>query len=378
MHRSLFSFTFLFTSLFVGAVLVNASSNLAHADDSTSLANEPINIAQVKAFVPVLSDNYAVERQFVGQVIAKQRADIGFELAGKISNIYVDEGERVEQGAILMQLDTELLEIEYIDLQAQLQQLAADASLVKANLKRVKSLNDDGYASAQNVDELVAQQKSLWANKARIDASIKANRTRIEKSTLVAPYSGIIDRRTVSEGAVVGASQPVLTVLQKGANEVKVGVPVRLLEQVDMVKPKSVTVAKRHYAVDLVAAGGQVDPVTRTVQLRFALPDNDNLVSGQLAYLNVVETVEEPGYWIPVTAITDGIRGLWNVYAIVAQSDGNFKLERRDVSVRYATEDQAFVRGALQAGEAIVATGMHRYVPGQTVNPSGALEEASQ
>ncbi|GDY25202.1 RND transporter MFP subunit [Agarivorans sp. Toyoura001] len=357
---------------------MNASSNLAHADDSTSLANEPINIAQVKAFVPVLSDNYAVERQFVGQVIAKQRADIGFELAGKISNIYVDEGERVEQGAILMQLDTELLEIEYIDLQAQLQQLAADASLVKANLKRVKSLNDDGYASAQNVDELVAQQKSLWANKARIDASIKANRTRIEKSTLVAPYSGIIDRRTVSEGAVVGASQPVLTVLQKGANEVKVGVPVRLLEQVDMVKPKSVTVAKRHYAVDLVAAGGQVDPVTRTVQLRFALPDNDNLVSGQLAYLNVVETVEEPGYWIPVTAITDGIRGLWNVYAIVAQSDGHFKLERRDVSVRYATEDQAFVRGALQAGEAIVATGMHRYVPGQTVNPSGALEEASQ
>lgn len=98
-------------------------------------------------------------------------------------------------------------------------------------------------------------------------------------------------------------------------------------------------------------------------------------MSGQLAYLNVVETVKEPGYWVPVSAITDGVRGLWNVYAIVAQSDGSFKLERRDVSVRYATEEQAFVRGALQAGEAIVATGMHRYVPGQTVNPSKALSQ---
>ncbi|WP_246611927.1 efflux RND transporter periplasmic adaptor subunit [Agarivorans aestuarii] len=375
MPRPLFSFTFLLIPLALGGMAVNALSQHAVAADDELFADTAVNVQQVKAFVPVLSEDYAVERQFVGQVIAKQRADIGFELAGKISKIFVDEGERVIQGDVLMQLDTELLEIEYIDLQAQLQQLAADAALVQANLKRVKSLKSDGYASAQSVDELVAQQKSLKANKARIDASIKANRTRIEKSTLLAPYNGIIDKRTVSEGAVVGASQPVLTVLQQGANEVKVGVPVRLLEQVDMVTPKSVTVAKRHYSVDLVAAGGQVDPVTRTVQLRFALPDNDSLVSGQLAYLNVVETVKEPGYWVPVSAITDGVRGLWNVYAIVAQSDGSFKLERRDVSVRYATEEQAFVRGALQAGEAIVATGMHRYVPGQTVNPSKALSQ---
>ncbi|MGY5450965.1 efflux RND transporter periplasmic adaptor subunit [Agarivorans sp. MS3-6] len=366
MLRSLFSLTFLFIPLIV--VAQDAAVNSAEAK----------NVAQVKSFVPVLSESYSVERQFVGQVIAKQRADIGFELAGKISQIFVDEGERVEQGDILMQLDTELLEIEFIDLQAQLQQLAADASLVKANLKRVQSLKTEGYASEQSVDELIAQQKSLRANKARIDASIKANRTRIEKSTLLAPYSGIIDSRTVSEGAVIGASQPVLTVLQLGANEIKVGVPVRLLEHVDMLTPKSVTVAKRDYSVDLVASGGQVDPATRTVQLRFALPENDRLISGQLAYLNVIERVNEPGYWIPVSAITDGVRGLWNIYAIVAKDDGHYELERRDVSVRYATEDKAFVRGALKPGEAIVATGMHRYVPGQTVNPSNISDEASQ
>jgi RND family efflux transporter MFP subunit len=353
------------------AVASLSGVSVAHAETEVNMAD--VKLAQVKAFMPSLSSSYQVERQFVGQVVAKQRADIGFELAGKISKIFVDEGDHVSQGEILMQLDTELLDIEYTDLQAQLQQLAADAALVKANLKRVKSLKKEGYASAQSLDELVAQQKSLWANKARIDASIKANRTRIEKSSLLAPYNGIVDRRTVSEGTVVGASQAVLTVVQQGANEVKVGVPVRLLEHVDLVAPKSVTVAEQDYAVKLVASGGQVDPQTRTVQLRFALPENDNLVSGQLAYLNVVETIDEPGYWIPVSAIIDGVRGLWNVYAIVQQSDGTFLLERRDVSVRYATQQQAFVSGALAENEAIVATGLHRYVPGQRVEPDVQL-----
>ncbi len=369
MLRSLFSLTFFKLPLLLVVMAVGGLSmvNRAFAESEVNVAE--VKLAQVKAFVPHLSQSYQVERQFVGQVVAKQRADIGFELAGKISKIFVDEGEHVSQGEILMQLDTELLDIEYTDLQAQLQQLAADAALVKANLTRVKSLKKEGYASAQSLDELVAQQKSLWANKARIDASIKANRTRIEKSSLLAPYNGIVDRRTVSEGAVVGASQAVLTVVQQGANEVKVGVPVRLLEHVDLVAPKSVTVAGQDYAVQLVASGGQVDPQTRTVQLRFALPENDKLVSGQLAYLNVVETIDEPGYWIPVTAIIDGVRGLWNVYAIVQQSDGTYLLERRDVSVRYATQQQAFVSGALAENEAIVATGLHRYVPGQRVEP---------
>jgi RND family efflux transporter MFP subunit len=373
MLRSLFSLTFSRMPLLLTWLAVASLSgvSVAHAETEVNMAD--VKLAQVKAFMPSLSSSYQVERQFVGQVVAKQRADIGFELAGKISKIFVDEGDHVSQGEILMQLDTELLDIEYTDLQAQLQQLAADAALVKANLKRVKSLKKEGYASAQSLDELVAQQKSLWANKARIDASIKANRTRIEKSSLLAPYNGIVDRRTVSEGTVVGASQAVLTVVQQGANEVKVGVPVRLLEHVDLVAPKSVTVAEQDYAVKLVASGGQVDPQTRTVQLRFALPENDNLVSGQLAYLNVVETIDEPGYWIPVSAIIDGVRGLWNVYAIVQQSDGTFLLERRDVSVRYATQQQAFVSGALAENEAIVATGLHRYVPGQRVEPDVQL-----
>lgn len=373
MLRSLFSFTFLSLPMLPALIVLGTSSwlNLAHAESEQT--SSQVSVAQVKAFVPKATASYQVERQFVGQVVAKQRADIGFELAGKISKIFVDEGDHVQQGDILMQLDTELLEIEYTDLHAQLQQLAADAALVKANLKRVKSLKKEGYASAQSLDELVAQQKSLWANKARIDASIKANRTRIEKSSLLAPYNGIIDRRTVSEGTVVGASQAVLTVVQRGANEVKVGVPVRLLEHVDLVKPKSVTVAEHDYAVELVASGGQVDPQTRTVQLRFSLPENDNLVSGQLAYLNVVETIEEPGFWIPVSAIIDGVRGLWNVYAIAKQNDGSYLLERRDVSVRYATEQRAFVTGALRPNEAIVATGLHRYVPGQRVTPDSQL-----
>lgn len=353
------------------ALLILMGGRAAPLLAEESIADDAVNIASVRAFVPERIPSYSVQRQFVGQVVAKQTADIGFELAGKISQIYVDEGDRVSEGDILMQLDTELLEIEFKDLQAQLQVIDADSALVRANLQRIRSLKKSGYASEQSLDELTAQQKSLRANRARVESSIQANRTRVEKSTLLAPYDGIIDRRSVAEGTVVGASQPVLQVLQQGGNEVKVGIPVRLVRYLDPRQKLSVSVGEQNFAVSLLTKGGQVDPTTRTVQLRFAIQDQNNqLVSGQLAYLNVVEDVPEPGYWVPLTAITDGIRGLWNLYAIIPAEDGYSVLERRDVLVRYATETEAFVQGALAEDEAIVATGMHRYVPGQTVEVS--------
>jgi len=93
------------------AVASLSGVSVAHAETEVNMAD--VKLARVKAFMPSLSSSYQVERQFVGQVVAKQRADIGFELAGKISKIFVDEGDHVSQGEILMQLDTELLGVVY-------------------------------------------------------------------------------------------------------------------------------------------------------------------------------------------------------------------------------------------------------------------------
>ncbi len=77
---------------------------------------------------------------------------------------------------------------------------------------------------------------------------------------------------------------------------------------------------------------------------------------------------EKPGYWIPLSAMTDGLRGVWNVFAL-NESNQELRIERRSVQVLYANNDHAFVTGAISNGERLVSDGLHRLVPGQAVMP---------
>lgn len=70
----------------------------------------------------------------------------------------------------------------------------------------------------------------------------------------------------------------------------------------------------------------------------------------------------------PLTALTEGLRRVWTVMAIVPKSDKNHQiLEQRTVKVIFANGTDAYVTGAIHPHEQIVADGLHRVVAGQKV-----------
>ncbi|MBY4677297.1 efflux RND transporter periplasmic adaptor subunit [Marinobacterium arenosum] len=316
-----------------------------------------------------LQPGYQVARTFIGKVQAKQNASIGFEQSGKVAKLFVDEGETVRQGELLARQDIELLSIERQELEAQLKQTNADLALVQANLKRLRSLKKRGFTSEQSLDELQAQQKVLQATRQRVHASLNANQLRIDKASLHAPFDAVVSSRLIDQGEVVAAGAPAMTLLQRGPAEVKVGVPVEMLDQLQERQQLSVRVGQRQYPVRLLTKGSDVDPATRTVQLRFELLGEPALVNGQLAYLQLTQHYPQAGYWVPLTALTDGLRGLWNIYTLQPTEDDRlFQLQSRNVQVLHATAEQAYVSGALEPGERILTAGLQRLVPGQTVS----------
>lgn len=362
--------------------LILLAAVLSGCGDSDARVAEPAYYHVAQGLVLQQQPGYEVTRSFIGRVEARQSASIGFEQSGKVARLFADEGETVAQGAVLAQQDTELLQVERQELQAQLQQAQADLALVHANLKRLNSLNKRGFTSEQSLDELQARQKGLLATRARVQASLAANQLRIDKSTLLAPYSAQISRRLIDQGEVVGAGTPAYTLLQSGPAEVRVGVPVDMLKQLNAQQHLSVRVDRQQIDVRLLTKGFSVDAVTRTVPLRLELPDDVALVNGQLAYLSLPQTFTQPGYWLPLSALTDGVRGLWNIYSLQPQDDaGLYELQSRDVQVLHATATHAFVTGALSDGEQVLSTGLQRLVPGQVVRlatagvPSAAQAE---
>ena len=142
----------------------------------------------------------------------------------------------------------------------------------------------------------------------------------------------------------------------------------RLLDDIKSGQSVKITVAGQIASGVVLAIGTDVTRATLTVPTRIALPAGSQVVPGAQAYLTLVERVNETGLWLPLTALTEGIRGLWNVYVLLPVADSTlYRIETRDVQITYANEHSAFVSGALADAEQVVATGLQRLVPGQIV-----------
>ncbi|MEM8712669.1 MAG: hypothetical protein AAGG01_17090, partial [Planctomycetota bacterium] len=85
----------------------------------------------------------------------------------------------------------------------------------------------------------------------------------------------------------------------------------------------------------------------------------------------------ERGAWIPLSALTESVRGLWSAFGVIEspEAPGTFEAARIELEVLTANETDAYVRGTFETGLRIVANGVGRLVPGQKIRP---LEQAPQ
>ncbi|MCS6133842.1 efflux RND transporter periplasmic adaptor subunit [Shewanella baltica] len=319
----------------------------------------------------ILTPSYQHEQTFTGTIRAGNTTGIGFELAGKLNELQADSGIKVKQGQILAILDTRLLEAERQEIQASLAQTQADVDLATSTLKRNQELKKSGYVSEQLLDENRSQLNSLAAAKNRLLASQHANQLKLDKSILVAPFDGTISQRLHNLGEVVAAGSPIFTLVGNINPEAYIGVPVALAEQFHAGLQVQVSVQDQTFTAEIAGISAEVNPISRTLQLRISLPQDARVINGEIAYLHQQQQIEQAGYWVPISALTDGIRGLWNLY-VIANDEQQSIIERRDVEILYTTQNMAYIQGAIQPNEIYVSQGLHKLVVGQAVSPIAA------
>ncbi|MGL4223223.1 MAG: efflux RND transporter periplasmic adaptor subunit [Shewanella sp.] len=338
---------------------------------------EHANTAQLQNVITAplrLSPSYQSEQVFTGTIRAGNTTGVGFELSGKLSELNVDSGANVRQGQVLAKLDTRLLEAERQEIQASLAQTQADVDLATSTLKRNLELKKSGYVSEQLLDETQTQLASLEAAKKRLLASQHANQLKLDKSHLLAPFDGIISQRQHNLGEVVAAGSPVFTLIGNINTEAYIGVPVAIANQFSTGQNVKVTVHNQPFTAKIAGMSAEVNPISRTVQLRISLPEHAKVINGEIAYLHQQQTVEQAGYWVPISALIDGIRGRWNIYVAAQNSTTKASditqrhIERRDVDILYTTQDMAYIQGAIKGDEHYVTQGLHKLVVGQAVS----------
>ncbi|WP_254656309.1 efflux RND transporter periplasmic adaptor subunit [Jannaschia sp. CCS1] len=322
----------------------------------------PVQVASLD-----LSDGFDIPRQFVGQVEAAASVVLSFELAGRLSDLTVQEGGEVEAGTVLARLDTSLLETERTRLEASRSATRAQLELAENRLIRAQALLDDGHISQEALDQALATRDELSGRIMEIEAAINAVAINLEKSELRAPFYGRVGVRNVDGGETLSAGAPVLTLIETAAPEVRVGLPLSVdaarLENV------SIEIGGESYPARLAQVRPDIDTVTRTRTALFTLLTDDTPTFGQTATLTLGTRVEAPGTWVPLDALQEGIGGTWNLLVVEEEV-----VRVAMVEVRHADETRAYVTGTFSPGTQMIQTGAHRVVPGQVIQTLTAAE----
>ncbi|MFE8069954.1 efflux RND transporter periplasmic adaptor subunit [Marinobacteraceae bacterium S3BR75-40.1] len=318
-------------------------------------------------------DHYTVDREFSGRIESTRQSALAFEFSGRVESVTVDEGDRVSRGQLLARLDTDLLQAEQRQADAALAQRRSQLALARQTLKRFKRLLQDNAVSRQEVDEAQEKVHSLEAGVDLEKARLQTITTRLEKARLTAPFNAVVARRSVDEGAVVGPQQPVLQLLESGPQEARIAVTAGVADRFDVGETLALTVRGQQLQSHIKRILPVRDVRTHTVDLIVAIDAPETpLRPGDLVSAQVPETIENRGYWLPYSALTDATRGLWGVYSVVSDDQGQEQVALRTVEVLHQTGDRVFVRGTLEDGDRVVAKGTHRMVPGLAVDVQDA------
>lgn len=330
-----------------------------------AMAEPYLHSVQTVTLTPQTS--YQAERRFSGRVEAAQRVDLGFELAGRIDSVAVVEGASVAAGQPLARLDTQLLVVEGRQLEAQVAEIVARLDQVALELKRQRKLINQGYTAQQRIDDLGAEQQALQAQRQRVAAQRDGVRVRLEKSQLLAPFDGEVLSLQAEQGRVVQAGQVLMRLVETAQNEAVFGVPDALGHVVSPGQIVTVLGAFGEAEAKVLSVSRSVDPSTLTRSLRVLMPDALVVADSSVVYLLMSEQRETPGAWLPMDALLAGPRGTWAVYALNPNGNGEFQLRKHGVETLYQEGGRVYVRTELSAGSRVVAGGVHRLAPGQTV-----------
>lgn len=320
-------------------------------------------------------DGYTMRRVFTGRVEANRTAELGFERSGLLREVKVREGERVTAGAVLAQLDGALLDARKTELTAALAKAQADLALAEATLERYLNSVGQGAVTRQGLDEAREGARAAAAARDLALARIASLDLDLDKTLLRAPFDGVVIRRRADEGRVVSSGEPVLALQESASPEIRVGIAGRLGNLLHEGSEYRLRYRGQAFQARLRALPPLRAADARTRDALF-VPKSPlhELYAGELVELELEEWIASPGTWLPISALAQRARGLWQIYALdavdgsaPANLDATHRISPVPVELVHQDGERVFVRGPIELGQRYVSAGMHRVVPGQLV-----------
>lgn len=290
----------------------------------------------------------------VGTLMANEQIDVKSEIDGTLETIHFQEGQAVKAGDVLVTLDQ-------TKLRAALTEAEANLKMAESTRARYATLLETRAVAQQEAD----QAHATWAAQ---QALVERLQSELEDATIKAPFDGMAGARAVSMGQFVSRGTSLTMLVDPDPMKVEFRVPERFLGQIrqgQAVKLRTAAYGDEVFAGEVYFIDPQVEPATRTVLLKAAVPNPEGrLRQGMFTNVGLVLQVREHAVVIPETALLQQ-GDLSFVYVV----DPDQKAQMRTVKVGTRLAEQAEIVEGLQAGERVVAEGHQKLHPGAKVAP---------
>lgn len=300
----------------------------------------------------------------VGTIAANESASLRPEIPGTIVEIPFQEGSTVDQGAVLVRLDTR-------ELEAQLAETRASFELAERTLERVRTLAADNAVSRLELDTATAEH-------GRLRSAIDLLEVRIDKSTLTAPFDGFVGARVNSVGDYLTPESTVTTVDDLSRLKVEMEVPERYLPLLQPGATFRISTATANSDGEVTGevyfVAPRIDATTRSTEVKgYVLDPPPFLKPGMFANITLILRTVEDALIVPETAILSTARG---TVVVVPETDDDGETVAAFVPVKTGIREPGIVQVTpvgppLRAGQHVVSSGVGGIIlfPGAKIKP---------
>ena len=293
------------------------------------------------------------EIEALGTARANESIEIRPRIASLVERVAFDEGQRVDAGELL-------IELENSEIKAGLALAEASLSESRSLYNRSKSLANTQAISASNLEQLLAQ---VQVNQAQVEAA----RARLDNTVIRAPFPGRLGLRRVSPGSFVNTDTVITTLDDVSRIKLEFSVPETFLRSVReglSIEAHSLVYPERIFEGAVTSIDTRLDPVTRAVKVRAIIPNADGaLKPGMFMTVNLQRDSGQVQVAPEQSIVPEGT----SQYVFVV-TDG--LAEKRIVKLGRRIPGYVVVESGLAEGESVVVQGTHKVRDGSAVEVS--------
>ena len=306
-----------------------------------------------------------------GTAEARTAALVASEVDGLVETLRAREGQTVRKGQVLVHLRTADLELRLQAAEAGLREAAARLQQADADLERNRGLHDQGILSASQFGAS-RSERDAWQGRAdQLSAEIARIRLDIERSSVKAPFSGVVVAERCEVGEWVGRGDPVSELASLHDLEVRVEVPERYFSQLERGAEARVTFTSLpgHEVTGTVSAViPQANPQARTFPLKVRISNEEGRIgAGMLAQVALPAGEAYNATVVPKDAVI--LRGAERRVFVV---NGDDTVKPVTVDTGSGVGSWVEIKSGLAPGARVVTRGNERLRPGQAVQPEPA------